>query len=78
MGLFDPPGTHSAATMPRISSLATAASTLQAACDLVGEANGLNSLSLSRMKSSYSGFGEGVCTCARCMRRAGPIREDVE
>jgi hypothetical protein len=64
--------------MPRISSLATAASTLQAACDLVGEANGLNSLSLSRMKSSYSGFGEGVCTCARCMRRAGPIREDVE
>lgn len=66
--------------MPRISSLATAASTLQAACDLVGEANGLNSLNninLSRMKS-YSGFGEGVCTCARCMRRAGPIREDVE
>jgi hypothetical protein len=67
-----------AAVMPRISSLATAASTLQAACDLVGEANtALSNLNLSRMKS-YSGFGEGVCTCARCMRRAGPIREDVE
>jgi hypothetical protein len=60
------------AAMPRVSSLASAASTLQAACDLVGEASNLSSL--SRMKS----FGEGVCTCARCMRRAGPIREDVE
>lgn len=29
-------------------------------------------------RSKSFGFGEGVCTCARCMRRAGPIREDVE
>lgn len=30
------------------------------------------------VKPKPLGFGEGVCTCARCMRRAGPIREDVE
>ncbi|KIZ05791.1 hypothetical protein MNEG_2175 [Monoraphidium neglectum] len=30
------------------------------------------------MGKGYGGFGEGVCTCARCMRRAGPIREDVD
>lgn len=65
--------------MPRISPLAKAASTLAACAEAVSEANGLSSggLALSRMKN-YSGFGEGVCTCARCMRRAGPIREDVE
>lgn len=35
-------------------------------------------ITLPRTGKSYGGFGEGVCTCARCMRRAGPIREDVE
>ncbi|KAF8071205.1 TANC1 [Scenedesmus sp. PABB004] len=58
--------------MPRISPLAKAA-TLAACAEAVSDAS-----NLSRMKSGYSGFGEGVCTCARCMRRAGPIREDVE
>ena len=29
-------------------------------------------------RSKPLGFGEGVCSCARCMRKAGPLREDVE
>ncbi|WIA12109.1 hypothetical protein OEZ85_012183 [Tetradesmus obliquus] len=67
--------------MPRISPLAKASATLAACAEAVSDANGLNSSTLSNLSSrmkSYSGFGEGVCTCARCMRRAGPIREDVE
>lgn len=31
----------------------------------------------SRLKNSSYGFGD-VCSCARCMRRAGPVREDVQ
>lgn len=70
--------------MPRISSInsiSKASATLAACAEAVSEsANGLSNglSSLSRLQKTYSGFGEGVCTCARCMRRAGPIREDVE
>ena len=60
--------------MPRISPLAKASTALAACAEAVNDSS---ALALSRMES-YSGFGEGVCTCARCMRRAGPIREDVE
>jgi hypothetical protein len=65
-----------------------AGATLPASCDpplgnLTGsELSALANLNLNitlpRMGKGYGGFGEGVCTCARCMRRAGPIREDVE
>eukprot|EP00878_Enallax_costatus_P010983 GHUV01011471.1.p1 GENE.GHUV01011471.1~~GHUV01011471.1.p1 ORF type:complete len:492 (+),score=180.30 GHUV01011471.1:349-1824(+) len=70
--------------MPRVSSInsiSKASATLAACAEAVSEsANGLSNglSSLSRIQKTYSGFGEGVCTCARCMRRAGPIREDVE
>ena len=66
---------HAGVSMPRVAAAKLSTPSPMGFCDTPDVTS---SITVPRSKTYGAGFGEGVCTCARCMRRAGPVREDVE